>query len=273
MTAIARPIPQFTPDETPASQSEPPVQAPRAFKAAKPINRYELKYFVPVSVMNDLTLAMRGFTRPDPHDLEGRGYRVYSIYWDSPDYRFFWEKIEGYSERRKLRIRRYGDAPYVFFEIKQRFDRTLQKLRLQYSLEEANRFFDDEREDRWSPELRANPTAREVLLLKHEYNLMPKMAVSYRRRALFGEFEPDLRVTFDTRLMYSDAHLDVADRFDTGKYVVDPRIAVMEVKFSERVPLWLMNLIRRHGLQITRMSKYCTAVDKEYHGGTMTPVV
>ena len=255
------------------ADAAPQIRPVPAFRSPKPINRYELKYFVPYTAIPDLTAGMRHYTRPDPHDTDGFGYRVYSIYYDSPDFQFFWEKIEGYSQRRKLRVRRYGDAPYVFFEIKQRFDRTLQKLRLQYPLEQADRFFDDEREGRWSAALEANPVAREIMTLRHQYNLIPRMAVSYRRRAFFGEFEPDLRVTFDTRLQYSDAHLRVTDRFDTGKYVIDPRVTVMELKFSERVPVWLVRLIRRHNLSITRMSKYCTAVDKEYHDGQLAPLV
>ena len=274
MTAMLPPQQIASSFAPPAPVAEPAaVATPSRFKATKPINRYELKYFVPIAAIPEITASMAAYTRPDPHDEGGRGYRVYSVYWDSPDYQFFWEKIEGYSHRRKLRFRVYADSPYAFIEIKQRFDRTLQKLRLQVPLDAVSRFFDDEREGRLTEEQLDSPVTREILEIKHRYNLMPRMAVSYRRRALFGEYEPDLRVTFDTRIQYSDAHLSIGDRFETGKYVVDPRAAVMELKFSDRVPLWLVKLIRRHELQITRMSKYCTAVDKEYHGGTMTPLV
>lgn len=37
-----------------------------------------------------------------------QGYPVWSVYYDSSDLRFYWEKIEGLKFRRKLRIRRYG---------------------------------------------------------------------------------------------------------------------------------------------------------------------
>jgi hypothetical protein len=267
LSTFAPPAPAVVPEAAPA-----PAAAP-VFKAGRPINRYELKYFVPVTMIPVLAREMAAYTRPDPHDVDGKGYRVYSVYWDSPDFQFFWEKIEGYSHRRKLRFRVYGDSPNAFIEIKQRFDRTLQKLRLAVPIAGAPRFFDDEREGRFDDAMLASPVTREILEIKHRYNLMPRMAVSYRRRALFGEFSPDLRVTFDTRIQYSDAHLDLREQFDTGKYVIDPRLTVMEVKFSDRVPTWLVKLIRRHELQITRMSKYCSAVDKEYHGGQLAPLI
>ena len=43
---------------------------------------------------------------------------------------------------------------------------------------------------------------QEALFLCHYHNLEPKLAVAYRRVALFGTYESDLRITFDRRLQY-----------------------------------------------------------------------
>ena len=42
---------------------------------------------------------------------------------------------------------------------------------------------------------------------------------------------------------------------------------MIEIKFNNRVPLWLTKLVREHRLDLQRLSKYCTAVDREYLGG------
>src|SRR5438105_10292038 len=93
------------------------------------MNRFEVKYLVATRLVDDLMKELAEFTQPDPHD-HGPGYHVYSIYWDTADFRFFWEKIEGTKFRRKLRFRRYDGQPPVFVEVKQRQDRTVQKRRV-----------------------------------------------------------------------------------------------------------------------------------------------
>ena len=93
------------------------------------MNRYEVKYLVATERVPALIAEWSSYTRPDPHSEGEWGYPIYSVYWDTDDFRFFWEKVEGSKYRRKLRFRRYGSAPEVFIEIKQREDRTLQKRR------------------------------------------------------------------------------------------------------------------------------------------------
>jgi hypothetical protein len=67
----------------------------------------------------------------DSHSGES-GYGVWSVYYDTRDLKFYWEKIEGLKYRRKLRIRHYGDRfavdddTSVFVEIKQRVNRVAQ---------------------------------------------------------------------------------------------------------------------------------------------------
>jgi len=69
---------------------------------------------------------------------------------------------------------------------------------------------------------------------------------------------------------YHAADTDIAAPFETGHYVVDPRIAILEIKFNDRVPAWLVRLVATHGLEMTRMSKFCTAVDRAYFGNRLT---
>jgi hypothetical protein len=224
--------------------------------------RYEVKYLVPTRSVEAIAGELTDYLRPDPHSRDPRGYPIFSIYWDSPGFELFWEKIEGLKDRRKLRFRRYLGSDDVVLEIKHRQDRTLRKRRARLPLALAAGSFRDPARLDW--EQAADPVVREAMLMIERLRLAPRAGILYRRRALFGAFDPELRVTFDSRLMYRVHDLDLARPFDTGKYLLDPRATVMEVKYTDRVPGWLTKLIRRRELTLVRMSKYCAAVDREY---------
>lgn len=231
-------------------------------------NRFEIKYLVPHDAAERTIDALQPYTVPDDHAINEWGYPVYSVYWDSPQLSLFWEKIEGLKVRRKLRFRRYAGQADVFVEIKQRVDRTLQKRRTRISEAEVRNWFGDAPgEPKLAP---ADPVVSEALVLRHRFRLGPRMAISYTRRALYGLYDADLRITFDRRVQYRATDFDIARQFDAGEYVIDPRLVIMEIKFSERVPLWLCKLVSREGFQMIRLSKYCTAVDRAYFQHTLT---
>ena len=232
-------------------------------------DRYELKYLIRHGMVSDFVRALDGYVYTDPN-CNGEGdYPIYSVYCDSPDLSFFWEKIEGIKFRRKVRFRRYGESPEVFLEIKQRVDRTLQKRRVRWPLEKvAHTFCCGDPLDKLEPD--GDPVLSEVAFLWHQYRLRPCMAISYRRRAFFALYEPDLRITLDSRVQYHACELDLRQPFETGKYAVDPEFVVMEIKFNDRVPLWLCKEVNRFGLQQVRLSKYCAAVDREFFQGRLT---
>jgi len=233
-------------------------------------NRFELKYLVPQRQVGELARSLEPYMRPDANWENEGGYPIHSVYWDSDEWTLFWEKIEGLKDRRKLRIRRYSGADYAFIEIKHRDDRTLQKRRTRLPLDAIYRSFRGDPGELDALEAVEDPVVGEALELRLRHRLRPRMAISYRRRAFFGRFDPDLRITFDSRVQYDAHRLDIADPFESGRYVLDPRIAILEIKFNDRVPDWLVRLVSGHGLQMTRLSKYCTAVDLAYFGNSLT---
>ncbi|MDH3444733.1 MAG: polyphosphate polymerase domain-containing protein [Deltaproteobacteria bacterium] len=233
------------------------------------INRFELKYIVRRDVADKFIRSLDGYVYTDPNCNDEGGYPIYSLYCDSPGLSLFWEKIEGIKYRRKVRIRRYGNFQDAFLEIKQRVDRTLQKRRVKWPLDQAAETFCSGHElDGFVQKY--DPVSAEIFFLWNYYGLMPRMAISYRRRAFFAVFETDLRITFDTRVQYHSQDLDILSPFQSGKYVIEPELVIIEIKFNERVPLWLCKIIAKFGLQHIRLSKYCTAVDREFFQGTLT---
>jgi len=233
-------------------------------------NRFELKYMVSHEQMVDLVEDLRAYVREDANWENDRGYPIHSVYWDSEDWTFFWEKIEGLKDRRKLRARRYAGVDYGFIEIKHRTDRTLQKRRARLPLDVLYASFRGGSDDPDPAMEHGDEVVNEALYLRYRYRLKPRMAISYRRRAFYGVFEPDLRITFDSRVQYHAVDTDIARPFETGSYLVDPRVSILEIKFNDRVPAWLIRLASSHGLRVIRLSKYCTAVDHAHFGNRLT---
>jgi SPX domain protein involved in polyphosphate accumulation len=233
-------------------------------------NRYELKYLVDQGRGMAFLADLANYCRADPHSDPERGYPVYSLYWDSAELDFFWEKIDGQKYRRKLRLRRYENDDAVFVEIKQRIDRTVQKRRVRMDLEKAARVFTAHGVDVEAEYEVDDPVGQEALFLSHSLDLRPTMAVLYRRIAWLGNYDAELRITLDSRVQYDSRALDIRAPFETGKYALSPERSVLEIKFNDRVPIWLTKLVAHHELPIVRYSKYCAAIDRERFGGTYT---
>ncbi len=229
-------------------------------------NRYEQKYLLRVEDARALLVELADHAQPDPHSGT-EGYSIHSQYWDSPELRFFWEKLDGQKFRRKLRLRRYAQGDEAFVEIKQRIDRTVQKRRARRSISELIALFGSGAIDTERERAEQDPVVREALVLCREHRLAPKLAVSYRRQAWFARFENDLRITLDTRLQYDVHSLDLTRPFESGSWILPPELAVLELKYNQRVPLWLVALVKKHRLELVRFSKYCAAADLAFHGG------
>lgn len=242
-----------------AQTAEPPVKPRRSL--IKSFNRFELKYALPIQAVPRIKEAILKYALPDPFgDGEGR-YLLTSLYYDSPAYTFFWEKIDGIKYRRKLRMRWYETEPClrkdstVFLEIKQRVDRVTQKKRLPLRYEEALSFCSEgiipghEGEDK--------ATVDEIYSLLKLYDLKPKVITTYARQAFVGtDYDLGLRITFDSHVTYRTRNLDL----DGGSYdgfIVPPDLVIMEIKTNERVPFWITELVSEKELKLIRVSKYC----------------
>lgn len=229
-------------------------------------NRFELKYMVTLEQAETFKKALRAFLLPDEHGNGNGRYTLTSLYYDSPDFRCYWEKVDGIRFRRKLRVRRYvtdealtGDTP-VFVEIKQRLDRVTQKRRIILPYRDAMHLCNDRQyPEEFAPDDRV--VLDEIYAYLWQYNLGPVSIVQYERQAFIGmDYDLGLRVTFDTALQYQTHNLLLHEEPSTHPMLPADRV-VMEIKVNERIPYWLTEMIAAHNLNMIRVSKYCRSIE------------
>lgn len=228
-------------------------------------NRFELKYLVPVEQAAAIRDELGERMDRDLNSPAG-GYGVWSLYYDTPQLRFYWEKIEGLKFRRKLRIRHYGDLDAVTdespvcVEIKQRVNRVTQKRRITLPYGVARQLCDE----RVMVEHSAKESAfiQEVLELVVRLNLQPTAITGYQREALVGrDSDTGLRVTFDRRIRGRDRDFHFGIATPENRFTIPPHMSVMEVKVNERTPHWITDLAARRNLSLVRISKYVQSVE------------
>jgi len=226
-------------------------------------NRYEIKYFVDELRVPELRDELAAHMDTDPYSPHG-GYPVTSLYYDTPDLRFYWEKIEGLRFRRKLRMRLYGapsactdDTP-VQIEIKQRVNRVTQKRRTELPYATAVQWLDHRKEI--DCDASQKPFVNEVTTLVENLDLRPIVTTGYLREAFVGrDADLGLRVTIDHKVHGRDRDFHFASGAQ-NRFIIPPKLAIVEVKANERVPYWITDLLARVDMSVIRVSKYCQSV-------------
>lgn len=255
---------QLLPPSEPSDPLADPGHALRAPSRLHAFNRYEIKYLVPVTQLPELKPEIEDRMDRDRHS-DATGYGVWSVYYDTRQLRFYWEKIEGLRFRRKLRLRHYGDRSMitadtpVFVEIKQRVNRVTQKRRISLPYSEALRFCNGRQQVDAGPS--GGRFVDEVLDLVHRLDLIPAAMTGYQRHAYLGRgSDTGLRLTLDQRVRGRDRDFHLGADAE-NRFIVPARMAIMEVKANERVPYWITDLTARHNLQVVRISKYCQSIE------------
>lgn len=240
-----------------------PSRNQAAHNAVRSFNRFELKYLLTSAQANAFRDDLAQHVDLDPHAGPTGSYPLASLYYDTEDHRFYWEKLEGIKFRRKLRIRSYDPFPepstMVFAEIKQRVNRVTQKRRIVASLADALALCGSGVIPEHDP--RDTATYDEIAAMTLYYDLRPTVITLYEREAFVGrESDPGLRVTFDKDIRYRAADLDLTSP-GPGRPAINPSWQVMEVKVNERIPYWLTELVARHNCELIRISKYCQSLE------------
>jgi len=233
--------------------------------------KYEFKYIVPVSQMDLLREAMRPYVELDPYAaaMEDHEYTVRSVYFDTSRFDYYYEKIDGYKIRKKIRIRGYNQQTgddRVFMEIKRKMKEPIEKDRELMTFEVMKRLMAGEGSQAYGDVEDDHGVNGAGKFLYHVYrnNLKPVVLVIYEREAFFDRFKSDVRITIDKNLR-SMAYPNVDDLYSEEKVI--PAIKgnfILEVKFKDRFPGWLRPITGQLGLIKRSASKYVFCIDSHH---------
>jgi hypothetical protein len=195
-------------------------------------------------------------------------YTVRSIYFDTAKYDFYFEKIEGIKNRKKVRLRGYNEEHAdntVFLEIKRKYNVPIIKYRAPVLFSDAQDMFKDKTingqilfSDTFPKGIENSKRFFYQLFSK---NLRPVVLIVYEREAYLSKFDSTVRLTFDKNLR-SKAYPTIDSLYMEDKLnasLMDHFI--MEVKFNRTFPAWLNPIISRFSLRKQSASKYVISMD------------
>ncbi len=219
------------------------------------VTRTEKKYDIGLLEMADMRRRLGVFMDPDPHNGE-KGYLVRSLYFDTLSDRDFEEKVEGYDERQKIRLRVYGaDAETAKLEVKEKTGGFQRKRSLILNREESARMIGG---DYCFLTDREEPLANWLYAFLNVRCYRPKCMVEYDRFAFITEHN-DTRITFDQNLRAGESNFDLFCREPVFYPVIPPGLVTMEVKYTGFLFTYIKNELSRCDKMQVSNSKYCRA--------------
>jgi hypothetical protein len=229
-------------------------------------SRYECKYLVSPKVADAIRGFIQPFMVPDVYArrCEGNRYPICSLYFDSLDLHLYRQTAAGEKNRFKVRVRSYSDdaAAPVFLEVKCRTNDVILKRRARLPRSVAMEILDTGN----SAWLSANAGD---LLADLEFfnghvtiaNARPFLRVRYVREAYEAVGGDPLRITLDTDIAWLPTSNVDFNLGATGWIPTPVRGTVLEIKFTDRYPAWVAQMIGAYGLQRQSVAKYVLSVD------------
>lgn len=235
--------------------------------------RFELKYVISEEVAAKVREFVRTYLSPDEHAIGkiNYSYPVHSLYLDSPDMKLYRDTINGLKNRFKLRIRYYNDNPSapVFFEVKRRTNNTISKLRGQvhrHAIGNLLRGHLPSPSDLADSNPEAMHAAQEFSRRMLEVNGEPKSHVAYDREAWVPDGGNAVRVTMD-RLVLSEPCFEAmcSTQMKNPLTVFGDRV-ILELKFTDRFPGWMRDMVLAFNLRQRSAGKYVDGVQETTPG-------
>jgi len=215
--------------------------------------RYEKKYLLEEEQYRVLLEQLKPYMKVDQY---GRSV-ISNIYFDTPDHRLIRTSLEKPAYKEKLRLRSYGVAngeTNVFVEVKKKYQGIVYKRRLNMSLDEAENYLYCGEEPTEDSQIR-----REVdWMFAYYKNLKPAMHLSYDRIAMFGMEDSNLRITFDSQILWREKALDLS-KGAWGEPLLQEGQRLMEIKIAGAMPLWLSHMLDEMKIYPVSFSKYGNA--------------
>lgn len=221
--------------------------------------RIEKKYMVTDKQYRAMCTALAGYVEPD----EFGAYTICNIYYDTPDYALIRASLDKPVYKEKLRLRSYGvpgDNSRVFVELKKKFDGVVYKRRITMPLMQARHYLSRTIQPAENEQIR-----QEIDWFLKFHQPQPAVFLAYDRVAYICPAQPDLRLTFDSKLRWREQALDLAAG-DYGEFLTPPGTRILEIKIPGAMPLWLSAILDKLEIYPASFSKYGTYYKQQVLG-------
>ena len=238
--------------------------------------RYELKYRIRESKAQAIAKYVQSYIAIDrfSRDRKNLEYFISSLYFDSERLDLCRETMNKKVNRFKLRVRCYDDEPTspCFFEIKRRLNNVILKHRALVSKDMlAKAVLNDHVPESMYKEHKT--TLRQFQFYAHAIAARPMVLVRYMRQAFEGNSSNRVRITFDRKLSFKSVNSPILTVGGPGWQLVPMDFVVLEIKFTERYPAWLSEMVKIFDLKQTAMSKYVSTIKQSCEMGYCSTIL
>ncbi len=234
--------------------------------------RYEVKYFVSDSLLPLIRADIAPYITLDTHVefKDTKQYTVRSMYFDTPNFDYYFDKLEGVGMRKKVRMRVYHDntdETIAFLEVKEKMEVPLIKYRVPFRAINTLQLFKSSKAENYMieniPKIENVPqNASKFFYYLHSEHLKPVILVVYDREPYNCKFDNTTRVTFDKNLR-SHPYPQIHDIYNEESVLPTLRGQfILEVKYDYVYPVWLKQIIRKYDLRAEAVSKYLMCIDQ-----------
>ncbi|BCJ93021.1 molecular chaperone [Anaerocolumna cellulosilytica] len=212
--------------------------------------RYEKKYLLSETKYRRLRQRLQEKLIVDAYGKT----TICNIYFDTPNYRLVRASLEKPVYKEKLRLRSYGtptEGDTVFVEVKKKYKGVVYKRREKLELTQAESYL----YKREPAVIRTQITGEIDWLLTFYKELAPAMYISYERVAMYGMDDSEVRVTFDSNILWREEELWL----ESGVYgnpLLPEGYRLMEIKIPCAMPLWLSHILDELEIYPVSFSKY-----------------
>lgn len=231
------------------------------------LQRYELKYLIPVSMIDEISKFVEGHCVMDYYSqiAPQNAYTINSLYFDTITHNLLRRKAAGIDGTYSLRVRSYGvdPKPPYFTEVKYKKNDFSNKMRAKIDGDDWGEMLENGVAPD-SMDSKSRAFFEQFLFLMHKDGARPVILTQYRRKAYLSEIDTYARVTFDRDLRYQieDGYNVTPDEAKMTSYDLEEiyphpdECVVLELKCEKRIPLWMKQLIQRFDLSRRGFSKY-----------------
>lgn len=220
-------------------------------------NRQEIKYVINKSEFSSILAVIKEKMDLDEYNSDGKKYSLYNLYIDTKYNQLISHSLSRPIYKEKIRIRSYqpfNDDSEVFLEVKKRYKKITNKRRIKMIYRDVLEFIRTGILPKSVVDNQSQILNEFSYILSNE-KYYPKTFISYDRLAYFSkDRHSDLRLTFDDNLRSRRVNQKESN------LVLNEDRMIMEIKSSQNIPMWLVEMLNEFNLKKQGFSKY----GKEY---------